>query len=66
MNQKEFADRLSKCTEAKDITILADEVFEEINDGMDVALAKSFVQQLLDNGLDPAGQPEVHPMPNFI
>lgn len=58
MNQKEFADRLSKCTEAKDITILADEVFEEINDGMDVALAKSFVQQLLDNGLDPAGQPE--------
>lgn len=58
MNTLEFENKLSLCTNEKDITILADEVFEEINDGMDVALAKSFVEQLLDNGLNPAGQPE--------
>lgn len=58
MNQKEFEERLSKCTEEKDVTILADEVFEAINDGLDISLAKSYVQQLLDKGLNPAGQPE--------
>ena len=58
MNKTEFEKKLSLCVNKKDITILADEVFEEINDGMDVAMAKSFVQQLLDKGLNPAGQPE--------
>ena len=58
MNKTEFEKKLSLCVNEKDITILANEVFEEINDGMDVVLAKSFVQQLLDNGLNLAGQPE--------
>ena len=58
MDRTEFEKKLSRCVSKKDITVLADEVFEAINDGMDIALAKSFVQQLLDNGLDPAGQPE--------
>lgn len=58
MNKTEFENKLSLCTDEKDITILADEVFEEINDGLDISLAKSFVQQLLDMGLNPAGQPE--------
>ena len=58
MNKTEFEKKLSLCVNEKDITILADEVFEEINNGMDVVLAKSFVQQLLDNGLNLAGQPE--------
>ncbi len=57
MNQVEFENRLSQCTEETDIAVLADEVFEEINEGMDVALAKSFVQQLLKKGLNPAAQP---------
>lgn len=46
MNRKEFEERLSQCTEEKDVTILADEVFEAINDGLDISLAKSYVQQL--------------------
>ena len=58
MNQIEFENRLSLCTNDQDIIILADEVFEKINDGMDIALAKTFVQQLLDNGLNPAGHPD--------
>lgn len=58
MNKTEFENKLSLCVNEKDITILADEVFEEINDGLDIALAKLFVQQLLDKGLNPAGQPE--------
>ena len=58
MNRTEFENKLSLCANEKDITILADEVLEEINDGLDIALAKSFVQQLLDKGLNPEGQPE--------
>ena len=58
MEQIEFDERLLKCVEEKDITILADDVFEAINDGLDISLAKSYVRQLLDRGLNPAGQTE--------
>ena len=58
MNRTEFENKLSLCVNEKEITILADEVFEKINDGLEITLAKSFVQQLLDKGLNPAGQPE--------
>ena len=58
MNTTEFTYHLSQCTTEQDITVLADEVFEAINDGLDVALAKSFVQQMLDKGFNPEGQPE--------
>ena len=58
MNRTEFENKLSLCANEKDITILAVEVLEGINDGLDIALAKSFVQQLLDKGLTPEGQPE--------
>lgn len=58
MNNEEFKTRLTQCNKEKDITILSDEVFEAINDGMDISLAKSFVQQLLDKGLNPEGQPD--------
>lgn len=58
MNNEEFKNRLTQCNKEKDITVLTDEVFEAINDGMDISLAKSFVQQLLDKGLNPEGQPD--------
>lgn len=58
MKKAEFERRLSQCAQEKDLSILADAVFEEINDGLDVTLAKSFVQQLLDHGFNPEGQPE--------
>ena len=58
MNNTEFEKKLSLCANEKDITILADEVFEEINNGLDIESAKSFVQQLLDKGLNPSGKPE--------
>lgn len=58
MNKTDFHNKLSACSTEKDLAVLADEVFEAINDGMDVSLAKSFVQQLLDKGLNPESQPE--------
>ena len=58
MDKKEFENRLSFCSSEKDLIILADDVFEAINDGLDITLAKSFVQQLLDKGLNPGSQPE--------
>lgn len=58
MTRSEFESKLSLCADEKDITALADEVLEEIIDGLDIALAKSFVKQLLDHGFDPAAQPE--------
>lgn len=58
MNKIDFDNRLSTCSTEKDLAVLADEVFEAINAGMDISLAKSFVQQLLDKGLNPASQPE--------
>ena len=58
MNKIDFDNKLSTCSTEKDLAVLADEVFEAINAGMDISLAKSFVQQLLDKGLNPASQPE--------
>ena len=58
MKKEDFNVRLSQCLEEKDLIILADDVFEAINDGLDITLAKSFVQQLLDKGLNPGSQPE--------
>ena len=58
MNKIDFDNRLSTCSTEKDLAVLADEVFEAINAGADISLAKSFVQQLLDKGLNPASQPE--------
>lgn len=58
MNKIDFDNKLSTCSTEKDLVVLADEVFEAINAGMDISLAKSFVQQLLDKGLNPASQPE--------
>ena len=58
MNKIDFDNKLSTCSTEKDLALLADEVFEAINAGMDISLAKSFVQQLLDKGLNPASQPE--------
>ena len=58
MNKIDFDNRLSTCSTEKDLAVLADEVFEAINAGIDISLAKSFVQQLLDKGLNPASQPE--------
>ena len=58
MNKLEFENKLSLCANEKDIAVLANEVLEEINNGLDISLAKSFVQQLLDVGFDPSGQPE--------
>ena len=58
MNKIDFDNKISTCSTEKDLAVLADEVFEAINAGMDISLAKSFVQQLLDKGLNPASQPE--------
>jgi hypothetical protein len=58
MKKEDFNVRLSLCLEEKDLIILADDVFEAINDGLDITLAKSYVQQLLDKGLNPGSQPE--------
>lgn len=58
MNRNEFENKLSLCSNEKDITVLADEVFDAINDGLDIALAKSFIVQLLDNDFNPAEQTE--------
>ena len=58
MKKEDFNVRLSQCLEEKDLIILANDVFEAINDGLDITLAKSFVQQLLDKGLNPGSQPE--------
>ncbi len=58
MTKAEFENKLSQCVDEKDITVLADEVFDEISMGLDIILAKSFVKQLLDKGLNPEGQPE--------
>lgn len=58
MKKTEFENKLSLCKTEKDITVLADEVFKEMIEGLDISLAKSFVQQLLDRGLNPAEQPE--------
>ncbi len=56
MNKTDFDNKLSLCYTEKDLAVLADEVFEAINDGMDISLAKSFVEQLLDKGLNPTSQ----------
>lgn len=58
MTKDDFDIRLSQCAGEKDITILASDVFEAICDGLDIALAKSFVQQLLEKGLNSKGQIE--------
>ena len=58
MNEMEFDNKLALCSCEKDLVVLADEVFEEINDGLDIVLAKLFVRKLLDKGLNPEGHPE--------
>ena len=56
MNKSEFESKLFLCENSHDITVLAEELFDEINEGLDIALAKSFVLQLLDKGFNPAEQ----------
>lgn len=58
MNEKEFNSKLEKCTDEKDITQLADELFEEIIVDLDIVTAKKFVQQLLDKGFNPSAHLE--------
>ena len=58
MTKTEFESKLNMCKTARDIAVLADEIFEEINDGLDISLAKVFVQQLIDKGLNPSVPPE--------
>ena len=56
MEQKDFEKRLEECSSDLEIARLADEVFEEILDGMDISIGKKYIAELLDRGLDPAIQ----------